>query len=151
MLGPKTYRMTGTYAYDGKVGELEAELIIRGSSITGKMTDLSARPELMEREVSGSVLSKDGKTVLEILVNVPGDKHVNIKYSLERNYDDENIDGLYSGFWKPVEKHVNSRVTGGPFETRSGMEYYTTRFTVVEPKPEDDKEQSATAMLRRVA
>lgn len=115
------------------------------------MIDTSAKPELREREVSGTVLSKGGKTVLEILVKVPDDKHVDIKYSLERGYDDTNIDGLYSGHWRPVEKKVNFQVTGEPFEDRSGMEFYPVRFTVVEPRPEDDKKQPASAMIRRVA
>jgi len=135
------------------LGNIEGKLVVEDGTVTeGTMVDVFAAADVRERTVIGAVSMDNGEAVLELLVRVPSDDFLDLMYTLKKR-SDGNVAGKYVGTWRPVEKAVSARFTGGPFTSdATGREYYTWQGAgKLTPRKDDDKSSYAAVELREVA
>ena len=144
----ENYRLEGVYYEEGKPHRLGGNLhVVGGREVSLDLVDEDS--SVKRRTAFGSVTRGKEKDVLDFLVEVPGTKILNFKYSLQWACTtcEENYSGSWTGTWEPVEKEMGPAGNGGAIDLPSGDTCYKVGGTKLTVKKEDKRQQQASLTL----
>jgi hypothetical protein len=146
---PENYKLSGFYRQDGRRGMLRGDVVIDSptGTIRGSIVDPSS-PE-RNRTIEGRVKREGLQAELGFLVEVPGDKFLNIHYRVRGNPANGSFAGVYQGTWMPVSKTLGMTVIESYITCRTQEEAFVCKFDMLVPKKRDMHSQYAQITLTK--